>query len=113
VRLQHDAANALRTRYAVLLTEHEYSRQGRYQVLLPILGADRVPPAAHDLRVPPKQWMRVFNDPPPGVVFPVDLLQSVWEPADITADTHEVVDESTMREIEAEICSRFDLPGEV
>ncbi|HKO23359.1 MAG TPA: hypothetical protein VJY65_01320 [Chloroflexota bacterium] len=109
VRLERDIANDLRSMFAVLLTEHAYSREKRYQALIPILRGDLLPPSQTGLVVEQQEWSRVFRNPATCMVLPVQLVQSVWHPSDIAAETPYVVDEVTLEWIEAEFCHRFEL----
>ena len=109
VRLDHETARDLRSAYAVLLTQHTYSRQKRYQVLIPLFRADLFAPSEPGLRVRAAGWSRVFRDPATDVIVPVQLIQSVWHNADIMRETPYVVDETTLEQIETELCSRFEL----
>lgn len=109
VRLERETALDLRSAYAVLLTQHAYSRQKRYQLLIPLFRTDLFAPSEPRLRVFAKEWSRVFRDPATDVIVPVHLIQSVWHSADIVAETPYVIDEETLHRIEAELCARFEL----
>jgi hypothetical protein len=109
VRLQDESAIDFRTRFAVVLTEHVYSREKHYDVLIPIYHADRLPASAHGLPVEGREWLRIFAQPSPRGLVAVHLIQSVWYGTDIAAETQYVIDDATLEIIEAELCMLFDL----
>jgi hypothetical protein len=112
VRLANEVADDLRTPFAVLLTEHVYSQERRYQLLVPILRAEALRSLEGGVLATDKDWMEVFARPTAAAaVFPVQLIQSAWYGDDIAEETPFVIDEATLDAIEAELCARFALAG--
>lgn len=109
VRLEDESAIDFRTRFAVVLTEHAYSREKHYDVLIPIYHADRLPASAHGRLVEDREWLRIFAQPSPRGVVAVHLIQSVWYKTDIATETPYVMDDATLEAVEAELCTLFDL----
>jgi hypothetical protein len=109
VRLEDESAIDFRTRFAVVLTERVYSREKHYDVLIPIYHANRLPASARGLPVEDREWLRIFSQPSSRGVVAVHLIQSVWYPTDIAAETQYVIDDATLEVIEAELCGLFDL----
>jgi hypothetical protein len=109
VRLRPEAETDFSTAFAVLLTEHEYSRQRHYHVLLPIIAVDTLELTEPGTLVTDKPWLRIFDEAPPGALLPVQLIQSAWYDSDIASETGYVIDEASLRDVEAELCTRFDL----
>lgn len=109
VRLRHESATMFRTRFAVLLTEHVYSREKHYDVVVPIFRADRLPATEHGVLVEDRDWLRVFAEPGCRGFVAVRLIQSVWHDSHIAAETPYVIDDATLEAIEAELCDQFGL----
>lgn len=100
---------AFHTRHAVVLTEHRYSSRRRYQVILPILRGDGVHAGPDVLRVMRQEWFELFAQPTSSALIVPPVVQSVWHPEDIVADTRFIIDEPTLAALERRLCERFGL----
>jgi len=109
VRLEHRRAQALRTPFAVLLTEPRYSIAKHYQLILPLVP-DGGLAAPHVLRLPGGEWMGVFDAPIRSVLLPIPLVHSIWHARDIERETHFVLDEASLAKIDSRLCDFFSLP---
>jgi hypothetical protein len=107
VRLEQRLARALRTPFAVILTQPHYSRVRNYQLILPLV-ADREKDAAPGvLRLPGREWLAVFVQPTPSALLPIPLVHSVWHARDIDHETTYVLDEMSLAEIDQRLCEFF------
>ncbi|HET7232602.1 MAG TPA: hypothetical protein VFJ16_21510 [Longimicrobium sp.] len=111
VRLHDHVERDLRTPFAVLLTEHTYSREKRYQAIVPIYPGGTLRSNGSVLIVEHKPWMNLFSKPETTAAIPVQLIQSVWYPTDIAGETPHVIDDASLRVVEGELCARFSLPS--
>ncbi|HYH82732.1 MAG TPA: hypothetical protein VEX86_23265 [Longimicrobium sp.] len=109
VRLSEAIAADFRTAFAVLITEHVYSCEDRYQLLIPILRGDALRSTSGGLLVENQSWLSVFAKPTHSAVFPAHLVQSAWYTADIAGETSHVIDQSSLQRIESELCAHFEL----
>ena len=107
VLLTEDLTRDLRTPLAVLLTEHAYSRERRYHLLLPILRGESLRSLEGGVLATIKEWMKAFPQPTTTAVLPTQLLQSGWYEDDIAEETTYVIDEATLDAIESDLCVRF------
>lgn len=74
---------------AVVLTEPFYSREAKYQVVLPLLDRANRHVRANDLVRSTREWTGVF--PIPHVLFPIPTTHSVWHVQAIAKETEHVV----------------------
>lgn len=109
VVLDPDLASVVQTAFAVILTEHRYSREARYQVIVPIMGGDDVHEESLVLRVARRSWFGIFSMPISSAWFAVPVIQSVWHRTDIAAETAFVIDDDALTALEALLCTVFDL----
>jgi hypothetical protein len=112
VVLEKSFAAALRTPFAVLLTEHVYSREKRYQVFVPILRGDGRVADPSVLTLTPKPWFGVFNQPTRAALLPVQVTQSAWYEDDIVHETRYVLDEDSLAALDSRLCTFFELEPE-
>lgn len=111
VELEPDLARDLRTRFAVLLTEQQYSREDNYHVILPLYpnqGQSVEPPV---LTISGGDWLAVFPEQARSALLPVQVTQSVWYPDDIAGETEHVMDDDSLARIDQALCDYFALPG--
>jgi hypothetical protein len=113
VRLEERLAHTMRTPFAVLLTETGYSRARRYHLILPLVQDDGSTPVADVLRLVSREWMSVFPGSTASALLPIPVVHSVWYGYDIVEETEYVVDEESLREIDARLCEFFSLPPAV
>jgi hypothetical protein len=102
-------APLLRTRLAVLLTEHVYSREKAYHLIVPIIreASRRADPGV--LRVTDARWLDAFDPRPASALLPARIVQSVWYESDIVEETPFVLDEGTLEALERQLCTIFGL----
>jgi hypothetical protein len=110
VRLKGRLAVAMRTPFAVLLTEAWYSREQHYHAILPLVSGAGESVGPHVLRVEARGWMAVFPQPPRSVFLPISVVHSVWYDRDIAHETDQVLDDATLTEIDQRLCAYFSLP---
>ena len=111
-RLTPAASELLRFRWGVVLTSHAYSRENRWQVLLPVFGpASR--PHLHDHRIDSaRPWIHAINAQWNAAVLSVTLIVSVSqldEQIDQILDT--TIDEADLHEAERLMSIRLGLPA--
>lgn len=105
---------AFHTRHAVVLTEHVYSREERYQIIVPIVhGAPKESEDANSLCVPWQHWFGVFTEPTSEVHFVLPVVQSVWHYDDIADETPYVIDEASLERVEEQLCAMFGIEERV
>ncbi len=109
VRLGSSAREAIGYTFAVVLTEHRYSMHRRYQLVVPIGNRAAMDPLEQDLVVTGRDWLQVLDMHPAGAVLAVAEVQSLFHRDEIEAWTGVVIDEETLREIEAALSRLFDL----
>jgi len=107
--LQPAAAARLQTRFAVVLTEHAYSCEKRYQLVVPILRGDGLLTEASILRVPRQHWFGIFPEPTSTALLAPPVIQSVWHLDDIAAETPFVIDAATLDALEERLCAMFGI----
>ncbi|HEX6746067.1 MAG TPA: hypothetical protein VF092_02045 [Longimicrobium sp.] len=95
--------------HGVVLTEPEYSRQARYQVIVPIDDIRAFEPAADDLVITDAEWFRELDSEMPAALVAIADVQSVFHPAEIVGWTGVVVDDATIARIEAALAALFAL----
>jgi hypothetical protein len=109
VELQPALSRTMLTRFAVLLTEAEYSRSKNYQIILPIVPGDGKAAAESVLQIQDREWMSVFRRRQRSVLLPIPIVQSVWYTAHILRETVFVMDDSALGEIDRRLCDYFAL----
>lgn len=110
VVLTSPAARQLGSAVAVILTEPEYSREKRYQIIVPMLRGLRAQSEQHTVVVPERSWFSAFRQPAENALIPVSLALSVWHAQAIARETAYVVDDETLAEIDQRLCDYFALP---
>jgi hypothetical protein len=110
VELNALLAPGVRTEFAVVLTEHGYSAETNYQIILPIYGAAGLPLGTHDLLVSSRDWLSVFPSHTKQALVPIPATHSVWYHHGIGRETEHVVDEETLAEVDRALCAYFSLP---
>jgi hypothetical protein len=99
----------LRTRYVADMTEHHYSRQRRYDVLVPLIPRDGISAASSVLVEENHEWLAALDPPVGRVLVPVQVVQSTWYADDVVRETRHVLDNETLREIDQHLCALFGL----
>lgn len=107
--VERDLAAVLRTRYVAALTEHHYSRQRRYDVVVPLIPGDRVTADPSVLVREGREWLSAFDPPIGRVLVPVQVVQSTWYADDIVRETRHALDNETLEEIDRRLCALFGL----
>jgi hypothetical protein len=107
--VERELASVLRTRYVAVLTEHHYSRQRRYDVVVPLIPGDGVTAASSVLVEEDHEWLAAFDPPVGRVLVPVQVVQSTWYADDVVRETRHVLDDETLREIDGRLCALFGL----
>jgi hypothetical protein len=100
----------VRSSLAVILTEPAYSRERRYQIIVPVLPEPRGQPGWYDLAVSERTWFHAFNRPVKSALIPTSLTVSIWHPQAIARETAHVIDDDTLAEIDRRLCDYFSLP---
>ena len=95
--------------YAVVLTEANYSRSRRYQIIVPMDDARVLERLHDDLAVSGKPWLRRIDPMATTMLIGVGDVQSVFHPMDIAGWTGAVVDDETLAEIESRLAKLFEL----
>jgi hypothetical protein len=113
VELRTSLSRDVRARFAVLLTEAEYSRRQNYQIILPMIPGDGKVAAESVLRIPEQEWMSVYRSRPASVLMPISAVQTAWYSAAVFRETSSVVDALTLTKIDRCLCDFFALepPG--
>lgn len=113
VRLERRLARALRTRFAVILTEPHYSRAEHYQLILPLRPDDGSSITSRVLRLSSGEWTKVFPPSTQSVLLPIPLVHSIWHRLAIDDETPYVLDEASLDQIDRRLCEFFSLapPG--
>lgn len=112
VELSADVAAALRTRFALVVTEHRYSATRNYLIIVPVV-ATRDTGSALDVHISSRTWIRVLEEPVRAATIPIPIVMSVWHGDDIARETEYVVDDQTLGEVDRRLCEYFSLapPG--
>ncbi|HET7464765.1 MAG TPA: hypothetical protein VFJ82_26215 [Longimicrobium sp.] len=97
--------SAFDTRFAVVLTQHQYSSEQRYQAIVPILRGDGAVVASNIVRVQRQPWLSIFPKPTASALLVAPVIQSVWHPEHIAAETQFVVDEGSLHALEERLCA--------
>ncbi|HKP74943.1 MAG TPA: hypothetical protein VJT67_05335 [Longimicrobiaceae bacterium] len=109
VVLERSFAASLRTPFAAVLTEHRYSRERRYQVLLPIIRGDGRVGDESVLEIRDRPWLAMFSEPTTRALLPVAVTQSAWYDDDVIGQTEYVLDDGTLAAVDDRLCALFDL----
>jgi hypothetical protein len=117
VELRTALSRDVRARFAVLLTEAEYSRRKNYQIILPMIPGDGKAAGESVLRISERDWMSVYRSRPASVLMPISAVQSAWYGVAVFRETSSVMDEPALTEIDRRLCEFFALappgaPGE-
>ncbi|HYR07063.1 MAG TPA: hypothetical protein VEQ60_04830 [Longimicrobium sp.] len=110
VVLTPPAARELGSAIALILTDHEYSRETRYHIIVPVVPGPRGEPGRHDVRVSNAEWFAVLKRPVESVLLPATLTLSIWHAQAIARETEYVVDDQTLAELDQRLCDYFSLP---
>lgn len=110
VVLTRPAARQVGSPIAVILTEPAYSRERRYQIIVPVLPEPRGQPGRYDLAVSERTWFGVFNRPVKSTLVPTGLTVSIWHLQAVARETPYVIDDDTLAEIDQRLCDYFSLP---
>lgn len=108
-RLAARRSEAIGFRHGIVVTEPLYSRCERYQIIVPIGSVDELTPEPGDLIVTNGDWLRSISPGGTEVLVAIADVQSVFHSADIDSWTGAVVDEATMKRIDAALIDLFDL----
>lgn len=109
VVLARPVAGQLGSSLAVILTEPAYSREKRYQIIVPILPEPRGQPGKYDLSVSERTWFGAFNRPAKSALIPTNLTVSIWHVQAITRETPYVIDDDTLAAVDRRLCDYFSL----
>lgn len=109
VRLERELARSMRTAFAVLLTQPHYSTAEHYHLILPLVRDTGAATGPNVLRLAGRAWMSVFPARTDSVLLPIPLVHSVWYARDIDQETDQVVDETSLSEIDARLTDFFSL----
>lgn len=95
--------------FGIILTEKQYSKSRRYQIILPLGDVREIQPEAGDVIVNDKPWFGHINPGLTAVVIAVREIHSIYHPLDVARWTGAVIDEGTLSEIEAALKRLFVL----
>lgn len=95
--------------YGVVVTEPVYSNTQRYQTIVPVLDPAEFEPDDADLVVPDLPWTSRIHPHSRGAWLAVEMLQTVFHPAEIRRSTGASLDEGTMAELDAYLLNLFGL----
>lgn len=108
VELSERYASLYGTKYAAILTKHDYSVRQRHQMLAPLydspaqIATGMVPGVA----MPPSLQL-LFEKGAKQLHAPSELVRCLWEAKAIRGVTNYTVDETLLREIEDALCIRW------
>jgi hypothetical protein len=111
VELDPKVGSFLGTRFAIVLTEPEYSRAKNYQVIVPVIPGDDMAAGPTVHRIEQRAWFGVFPRRVRSVLLPIPAVQSLWYASAFARETEFVVDEDTLAEIDRRLCDYFSLPA--
>lgn len=97
---------------AVVLTQHKYSAEGQYQIIVPIVpGGVGVEVGLHVVRRAEQAWIpSSLGAEVDEALFPATLAQSVWQSDSIDARVKpEWIDDYALKRVEEELCAYFRL----
>ena len=103
-------ARATRPPAAAILTEPLYSREANYQILLPLFDATGRRAGPNDLLLDGRLASGVFANQVQHVMASIPIIHSVWHAQAIARETEQVLDDSTLAEIDRRLCDYFSLP---
>jgi hypothetical protein len=95
--------------YGVVVTEPGYSNTQRYQTIVPLLDPEEFESADNDLIVLDQPWVPRINAAMHAAWLAVDMVQTVFHPAEISRWAGATVDEGTMAELDAYLLNLFGL----
>ena len=102
-------SDSLGYRYGIIITEANYSRTRRYQIVIPMDDPTFFAPEADDLVRTDFPWISAVDPELTEVLIGVADVRSVFHPVDIDRWTGAVVDDGTLGEIEAALKRLFEL----
>jgi hypothetical protein len=109
VILHPDVAAEVLTPFAALLTEHVYSREKRYQLMVPLVRGDEVVALPGVPRVHDKPWFATFNRRTTSVLLAASMIQSVWHGDAIVGETGWVIDSASLSVLEDDLRVLFGI----
>jgi hypothetical protein len=112
VTLVREFAQAVRSPLAVVLTQHRYSREQNYHVLLPLIRGDGKVAGETIVTLHERPWFAAFREPTTRVYVPIQVVQSAWYRDDVVAETRYVLDDASLRVIDSALCRYFGLDDE-
>lgn len=105
LRLDKVRCQALRTEWAVSLTEHTYSAEHHYHALIPVYESDGGADGNGIIYSVGESWVpRIFPDHK-SARFLAPLVHSVWCPYAVKCETGVVVDSDTLSRLEDAVCT--------
>ncbi|HKP75347.1 MAG TPA: hypothetical protein VJT67_07365 [Longimicrobiaceae bacterium] len=110
VQLADARAESIGYSHAIVVTEPGYSAHERYQTIVPIDNLEEFEPVPQDLQiVDGADWAPTSGRTWHGVLVAIADVHSVFHPRDVHAWIGAVVDDVTMRRIDAALESLFSL----
>lgn len=107
VHLRADYADYLGSSHAVIVTDPDYSRERRYQIVVPIFAEDEYDPEEWDVKV---ELAFPIGTRGRNALLSAPYLDTVFHPRDIEGWTGDTVDDETMERLDAALTKRFALP---
>jgi hypothetical protein len=95
--------------FAVVLTEHRYSANRRYQIVVPLESPGILDPVDTDLVVIGRNWLRVLDMEATGAILAVAEVQSVFHRDDIEGWTGALIDSVTLDALEKALQDLFGM----
>lgn len=95
--------------YGVVVTDPGYSNRQRYQTIVPLLDPEEFESEVNDLVVLDQPWVPQVNPAMHAAWLAVDMVQTVFHPAEISRWSGATIDGGTMAELDAYLLDLFGL----
>ena len=107
VELNAALVREIDARYAVIVTERQYSTRQRYQTIVPVLDGAEYLPTANDVQVTQGAWLRAVGMT--SAILTVPDVFSVWHRTLISRALPAVVDQAAMGAVDEALRVHFGL----
>jgi hypothetical protein len=105
LQLHTDRCGALRTEWAVSLTEHSYSGKYRYHAVVPVYASEGGTDGNGIVYSADEPWIREIFPDHKSTRFLAPLVHSVWCDYAVKGATNWIVDPNTMERLEDAVCA--------
>ncbi len=109
IELQPGLATEVGASLAVIVTDPEYSKQQRYQTIVPILSAAEYEPKDHDVAIADTSFLEAVDPALHDAFLWTEAIFSVFQIRDIGGSVPQCLDDASMADLDAALELYFEL----